>query len=309
MISPADFKLLKQLCSIHAPSGSEAPLSKFILQYAKENQKYWAQKPVILAGDGFMDAVIMVFGKPRTALFAHMDSVGFTVRYGNELVPIGSPRPHDGAYLASLLNGKSVTGRLKAADENSLYLQCDADTVPGTTFTFKSDFRAGDEYIQCCSLDNRIGVFNALKQAESLQNGALVFSCWEETGGGSVAWLARYIYVTYNIRQALISDVTWVTDGIEHGKGVVISRRDSGIPRQSYIDHIISLAQKSKLPFQIEVEKSGGSDGNVIHRSPYPIDWCFIGPPEDYVHSPDEKVHIADLDNTVKLYRFLMEHL
>ena len=81
----------------------------------------------------------------------------------------------------------------------------------------------------------------------------------------------------------------------KHGEGVAISRRDSGLPRRTYVDRIIQLAKESKVPYQIEVESSGGSDGNQLQKSPYPFDWCFIGAPEDNVHSPDEKVHKKDI--------------
>ena len=60
--------------------------------------------------------------------------------------------------------------------------------------------------------------------------------------------------------ETLTSDITWITEGVKHGDGVVISRRDSGLPRKSYVDKIIDLAKKSEIPFQIEVESSGGSD-------------------------------------------------
>ena len=81
-------------------------------------------------------------------------------------------------------------------------------------------------------MDNRLGVWNSLKIAENLHDGILVFSCWEETGGGSVGYLGKYIYENYNVKQALISDVTWVTNGIKFEEGVVVSARDSGIPRK-----------------------------------------------------------------------------
>ena len=90
---------------------------------------------------------------------------------------------------------------------------------------------------------------------------------------------------------------------------MVISRKDSGIPRRSYVNKIIELAKESKIPYQLEVESSGGSDGNQLQKSPYPFDWCFIGAPEDNVHSPDEKVHKKDIQSMVDLYRYLMEHL
>jgi putative aminopeptidase FrvX len=69
------------------------------------------------------------------------------------------------------------------------------------------------------------------------------------------------------------------------------------------------MAKESGVKYQIEVEYAGGSDGNQLQKSPYPFDWCFIGAPEDNVHSPDEKVHKEDIRNMVLLYKFLMKHL
>jgi putative aminopeptidase FrvX len=57
------------------------------------------------------------------------------------------------------------------------------------------------------------------------------------------------------------------------------------------------------------VEHTGGSDGIELQHSPYPFDWCFIGAPEDYVHTPDEKVHKSDIQAMLSLYKFLMEKL
>jgi putative aminopeptidase FrvX len=111
------------------------------------------------------------------------------------------------------------------------------------------------------------------------------------------------------VNQALISDITWITDGVKHGNGCVISIRDSGIPRRSYVNKIIIIAKKSNIPFQLEVENSGGSDGNQLQISSYPWDWCFVGAPEDNVHSPNEKVYKKDIDSMVKLYKELLEKL
>ena len=159
-------------------------------------------------------------------------------------------------------------------------------------------------------MDNRLGVWNALEVAKTLENGVICFSSYEEVGGGSVGFLAKYIFEKWGVKQALISDITWVTDAsVKHAEGVAISRRDSGLPRRSYVDRIIKLAKKSTFLFQIEVESSGGSDGNQLQKSPYPFDWCFIGAPEDNVHSPDEKVHKKDIKSMTDLYKYLMKHL
>jgi putative aminopeptidase FrvX len=111
------------------------------------------------------------------------------------------------------------------------------------------------------------------------------------------------------VRQSLISDITWVTLGVVHGGGVAISMRDSGLPRRKYLERIIQLAKLSGVQFQLEVESAGGSDGTMLQKSDLPIDWCFIGAPEDHVHTPDEKVVKYDIMCMVELYRYLMQHL
>lgn len=117
------------------------------------------------------------------------------------------------------------------------------------------------------------------------------------------------MYENHQIKQALVSDITWITEGVTHGNGVAISLRDMSIPRKGYVDRIVALAEASGVNYQIEVERSGGSDGREIQLSPYPIDWCFVGAPEDHVHSPDEIVHKADIDAMISLYQYLMKNL
>ncbi len=302
-------KLLKAMCAISAPSGNEIAMTNFVLDYIKKNQKKWKVKPQVFAGDGFQDCIVLVFGKPRTAIFAHLDSIGFTVRYGNELVRIGGPRTENGFQLVGEDSKGKISCELRVDGERNLSYESKRLIDRGTMLTFKPDFRETKQFVQCCYLDNRLGVWNALQVAETLENGIIAFSCWEEHGGGSAEYLARFIYEKYGVKQGLISDITWVTDGVPHGKGVVISLRDSGLPRRSYVNRIIDIAKKSKIPYQLEVEATGGSDGQALQRSPYPIDWCFIGAPEDFVHTPNEKVHKKDIQAMVDLYKVLMKKL
>ena len=301
-------ELLKKLCDIHSPSGNEQDISNFILNYIKKNMSKWNSKPEVFSGHGFQDCIILKFGNPSTAIFAHMDSIGFTVKYENELVKIGGPVSEEEIFLVGEDSKGKIEGKLIKKKEK-LFIDFDREIDRGTTLTFKMNFVNNNDYIQSCYLDNRLGVWNALKVAETLKNGIIVFSCWEEHGGGSVGYLSNYIYSNFNITQALISDITWVTKGVKAGEGVAISLRDSGIPRKSFVNKIIKLAKDSNIDFQLEVESSGGSDGNEIQKSPYPIDWCFIGAPEQNVHSPNEKVHKRDIQAMLDLYKYLMENL
>jgi len=303
-----DFSLLKTLCQIHAPSGNEVAMTEFILDYVKSNASQWQVQPEVIHGEDFQDCVILKFGKPRTAIFAHMDSIGFTVRYQDQLVPIGGPRAESGYVLT----GHDIMGPIECemkVDDGNAHYKFGRAIQTGTELVFKSDFRETEDYVQSCYLDNRLGVLNALKVAETLNDGVIVFSCWEEHGGGSVSYLAKHIFEKWNVRQALISDITWITDGVRHGEGVAISMRDKSVPRRSFVNKIIEIAIESGIDYQLEVEGSGGSDGKELQQSPYPFDWCFVGAPEDHVHSPDEKVHKYDIDCMIALYKVLMEKL
>ena len=288
-------------------------MKTFILDYLEKNAANFNSIPQIIQGEELQDCIILKFGNPKTAVFAHMDSIGFTVRYDKEIIKIGGPRTNDDYELV----GKDSSGPIEAGmmvieDENGkkhFEYVFEREIDRGTELTFKPNWREDDHYVQCCYMDNRLGVWNALKLAETLEDGIICFSCWEEVGGGSVGYLAKYIYDRWEVKNALISDITWVTNGVKHGDGVAISMRDSGLPRRSYINKIIELAKESKVPCQLEVESSGGSDGNQLQKSPYPFNWCFIGAPEDHVHSPDEKVHKDDIKAMLALYKYLMVNL
>lgn len=302
-------KLLKQLCEIHAPSGEESPLKEFLLKYIAKEKKNWKVKPEILHGEEFQDCILLKFGKPRTAIFAHMDSIGFTVRYQNQLLPIGSPDAEPGTNLVGEDSQGLIECELEYDKENHAFYRFGRVIDRGTSLTYKINFKDTKSYIQTAYLDNRLGIYNALKVAETLKDGVIAFSCWEEHGGGSVPYLAKYIAEEWKVRQALISDITWVSDGVEPGKGCVISMRDRNIPRKKFVNRLIEIAQKKKLNFQLEVEGMGSSDGRELQTSEYAYDWCFVGAPQQHAHTPHEKVHKSDIDSMIRLYEHLMKEL
>jgi putative aminopeptidase FrvX len=303
-----DLSILKTMCAIHSPSGNEVEMKDFLLEYIKKEHKNWKHKPKVIHGKGFQDNIMLVFGKPRTAIFAHTDSIGFTVRYGKQLVKIGGPRTENGYELV----GNDEKGKCEATlniVKDTLEYKAKRNFETGTELVFKANWREDKEYVQCCYMDNRLGCYNALKVAETLKDGVIVFSTWEEHGGGSVSYLQKYLVDHYNISQALISDISWISDGVFPAKGPVISMRDSLIPRRSYINKIISIAKKHKLAYQLEVEGSGGSDAKELQMAENVWDWCFVGAAEQFVHTPDEKVHKKDIEGMIELYKALMKDL
>lgn len=306
-------ELLKRLVEVQGVSGDESRIKQFILDYVKENSKRWKVQPKIVEGEEFQDCLILVFGKPRTAIYAHTDTIGYTTGYEKELIKVGGPKIIDGKQLV----GEDSKGKIETElmvlenDDHEMKIQYvyDREIDRGTCLSFKPNFRETEEYIQSPYMDNRLGVYVALQVAETLENGAIVFSTYEEHGGGSVGFCGKYLYEEYGCRQALISDITWVTNGVKHNGGVAISMRDSGIPRRKYLNRILEIARNSDIKYQLEVESAGGSDGTALQKSYLPIDWCFIGAPEDHVHSPDEIVHKSDIHCMIAMYELLMKEL
>lgn len=300
--------LLNELLNIQSVSGNESPMTRFLIQYVQKRNKTWKVRAELFFGEKFHDCVLLKFGNPRTAVFAHIDTIGFMTRYENQLIAIGGPEVEVGTKLVGEDRLGPVACRIKDS-EDIIRHDFPRAIDRGTCLSFEQNVRIDGEFIQAAYLDNRLGIYNCLRLCEVITDGWIVFSTYEEHGGGSMPFLLRFIQDTAPINQALISDITWVTDGVVPQHGVVISLRDKMIPRKKFLDRIVALAEQSGIPFQLEVEANGGSDGREIQHSPYAIDWCFIGAAEDNVHSPNEIVALCDLDSMIALYQFLLAHL
>ncbi|NHE55309.1 aminopeptidase [Cyclobacterium sp. GBPx2] len=300
--------LLKEILEINSVSSDESRMASFLLDLILKRRSSWKVSPQIYSGEEFHDNILLVFGNPKTAAFAHMDTVGFSVRYENQLVPIGGPEIGDGAWL----QGTDLVGpiRCKAHEKDgNVFHDFPRGIQRGTMLSFEQQIKADNEFIEAAYLDNRLGMYAMIRLCETLTDGIIVFSTYEEHGGGSMPFLTRFIFENWGIRQALVADVTWITEGVHFNKGAVISMRDSFIPRKKFLDSILELAEASGVPYQLEVEAYGGSDGREIQMSPYPVDWCFIGVAEENPHTPQEKASLKDVEDLIKLYQYLMRNL
>ncbi|MEY2704688.1 MAG: hypothetical protein RL407_750 [Bacteroidota bacterium] len=300
--------ILDEILHINSVSGDEAEISAWLMAYIAEHHQHWKVQPEIHSGESFHDCILLRFGVPRTAVFAHMDTVGYMVRYANQLIPIGGPEFIPGTQLVGQDTMGEISCKLQG-EEESMEHDFPRKIDRGTRLSFSQHVRTTQEFIQAAYLDNRLGIYAALQLCETLENGWVVFSTYEEHGGGSMPFLLKFIQETYPVKQALISDITWITEGIQHHQGVVISLRDKFIPRKKFLDKLLLLAERSGIPFQVEVEAYGGSDGREVQFSPYALDWCFVGAAEDHVHTPNEKVSLKDVASMVAMYRYLLHHL
>ncbi len=175
-------RLLRSLCEVQSPSGSEAQMKAFIIEYVRQNSSSWRVNPQIIHGDAFQDCLMLIFGKPKIAAFAHMDTTGFTVRYQDQLIPIGGPEVADGEVLIGSDGFGEVECKLVLDAKHQVRYQFGRAIQSGTSLVFKSKFSEDQNTYTSPYLDNRIGIANLLKIAEDLEHGSWYFPVGKNMG-------------------------------------------------------------------------------------------------------------------------------
>jgi putative aminopeptidase FrvX len=293
--------LLLQLQQIPGPSGDEGRIADFIQAHCEGIEDAEVRR----SGD----LVLAVRGNPRVAVFAHVDTIGFTLGYDRLLIPVGGPHVEGGEALQEA--GGAGMGRIKVrqkGDKTEWRLSGKAGE-PGSRWVYAAPLKVWGDRVSGPYLDNRAGAWNALQALARCPHVAVFFTPGEEHSGRGALLGARIAHEELGITRALISDITWHTRSIRNGRGPAISFRDRYIPRQRFLDEVLAAAAAWGGPWQREVESSGGSDGSWIERSTFPIDWVFIGAPQKRSHTPREECAISDLQAMADLYAYLVPAL
>ncbi|MGI4788100.1 MAG: hypothetical protein ACRYFS_04540 [Janthinobacterium lividum] len=302
MASEYSLDLLWELFAQDSPAGDEGPLADWL--------ETWVAREVPGANvQRLGDSLVVTRGsKPTTAIFAHIDTTGWTLGYDKQLVRIGGPNGKPGDSIRPVR--QPDTGNTLARRKDGTWkVQGKTEAPIGSRWVYAAVPALDGDQITGPYLDNRAGIWAALHALRECPEIAVALTVQEETRGIGAQVCACRLFETHGIQQALISDLTWDTKHIKRGLGVAVSLRDSSLPRQRYLDRVLALAETSGLPFQREVESSGGSDGAGIDRSGVPMDWVFIGAPEKAPHTARERVHTGDLQGMVKMLVHLVNGL
>jgi hypothetical protein len=269
-----NIETLLELLAIPGVSGDEGAIGDWL----ETTLASWEGVTLTRIGDN----ILAIKGAPHTAIFAHTDTVGYTLGYRDTLIPVGGPQPEDREPMRC---DDGLTGRLrlrevaKGKPETRIELRNvvnpkgkEVEGVPGSRWIYARKPKIENGFIISPYLDNRAGVWTALRALYRCPNIAIAFATGEEQHGHGARVCADWLYRTYAITQALIADITWHTEDTPCGKGVAISLRDAFSPRQRFLDRIVSLAAESKITHQKEIQSAGSSDGGHILRSNVPMD-------------------------------------
>jgi putative aminopeptidase FrvX len=306
-------EILLELLTIPGVSGDEGAIADWLENVLTASPM--AKGKITLSRIG--DNVIAVRGKPKTAVFAHTDTVGFTLGYRDTLIHVGSPKPEDRDLLKSESNWTARLRKQTDGDGGESWVlrrvrnekDEPAEAVPGSRWVYAREPKMENGFLTSPYLDNRAGVWTALRCLYRCENIAVAFTTGEEQHGQGARICADHLYRTLGITQALIADITWHTEDTPCGKGVVVSLRDAFCPRQRILDRVLRLAEESKVAVQREIQSAGSSDGGHILRSPVPMDWVFIGAPEMEPHTSREQLSLNDLDAMTDLLTHLTNEL
>ena len=304
----SDIKLLKKLQTISAVTGNEGNMKTFLLQYIQKNKSKWKKVPKVVYGNEFGEMIIMVFGKPRTAVLAHMDEVGFMTGHNKKLFRLGNTKEVNNDKLYGYANNKKITATL-IKKPRKLYYRSNNDIPLGTFLSYVPNWKESKNYVINGGMDNCVGMLCLLRLAKTLENGILVFTQREEGGVGGLGSIAKYIYDKCKVSQILICDVTSTSKSIRHGEGSVIGVGIEELPDQAFFKKIMDVSETYNLSVQAEIRKTGKSDFTRLLTTPYYFDMCYIGTPISNKHSSKEKIHKSDILDLFKVYNTLMKNL
>lgn len=164
------------------------------------------------------------------------------------------------------------------------------------------------------SLDNRIGAYVVLAALRLLAGKRLaarvtaVGTTQEEigyTGGG-----ARTSATDLEAQVAIVVDVTHATDypGLEKrkhgdvklGGGPVLSRGSA--VNGGVFDRLVAVAEREKIPYSVEAApRFTSTDADHIFTAHRGVATGLVSVPLRYMHSPNELVHLEDIDRAARL--------
>jgi len=162
------------------------------------------------------------------------------------------------------------------------------------------------------SIDNRIGAFTVLEALRLLAQDrpqatvAAVATAQEEIGlfGASVAAFS------FEPQVAIAVDVTFATDhpgsnkkqhgDVRLGGGPVLSRGSANSP--VVFEMLVATAEREGIPYAVQITpRYTGTDADAIHVSRSGVATGVISIPNRYMHSPNEMIQLADVENAAKL--------
>lgn len=280
-------------------------------------------------------------GGPTVAIAAHLDEIGFLVRFIDDngfirIQPVGGFDPRNLVALRVRVHTRGGTtldgiiqpgakpihllspGESKDLKIEDLFIDLGLgdDEVKeavrlGDMVTMRREFERIGDVVVSKSMDDRLGVYvmlEAVRAAGACDATIVPIATVQEEVGLRGATTAAF-GVEPDIAIALDVTICGDTPGIPADAAVTKLRHGTAIkmfdssqlPNPKLNDHLIEIAETHSIPYQREVLPRGGTDAGAFQRSQQGIVTSTISIPTRYVHSVNEMAAITDIQASVDL--------
>lgn len=330
-------RLLLELCRTPGVSGHEAPIREKLAELTRDacdEQRTDALGNLICIKRGRRrDA--------RVLLTAHMDQIGLKVRRITKegyitFVPVGGVNPQTligtrvkvlgrvtlrGVIAYKPYHLMTEDERKKIPEVKELFIDVGAESAdelkgkvrPGDPIVFDVEpLELSNERIAGPALDNRAGcaalvqLLRELSDREPACDVYVAFTLQEELG----VMAAQCVAFDVKPGLAVVVDVTHATEipslseretaEIRLGRGPAIASPPA--TREEVFSHIVAVAEREKIPYQIEPEVSPrGTETAPIQLVRAGVRTALVSIPLRYMHSTLEVVDARDVYNTARL--------
>jgi endoglucanase len=329
--------LIRRLTETYGPSGGEEPIRELIRQEIAglvDDVRVDVLGNLIAkrSGDG-AKAMVAAHMDEIGVVVTHIDEKGFLrfsnvggvfplnvlgqrVVFGNG--SLGTPGEEKRDSLKDELKLEKMYIDIGARDRDSARKLVNV----GDVACFQREFATlsatpgtGGERYLAKAFDDRIGcavMIETLKRLKKKRNEVyFVFTVQEEVGvrGATTS--------TYQIDPdiGIAVDITGTGDtpeartmAVELGKGAAIKVKDWGLLVHPQVRKLmVDLADRDKIPYQLEVLERGTTDAWAMHTSRQGVPSGVISIPTRYGHTPTEMIDAGDVESCVRLLTAILE--
>lgn len=335
-----DFELLRQLSNADAIASNENEVRELLkhelVQYQETFQFDGLGSLMVTKKSQQKDAPTIMFA-------AHMDEVGFMIRYISDigmayLTTVGGVENRAKSMQlvrATTRSGDKIEGLLNVKKDShgeiqQMYVDFGFDSRTeliasgldiGNMVCFASDCRslAPSEIVAGKAMDDRAGCF-ALVQAmkdlvdiELAVNVVAAFTSSEEVGtrGGRLTTqiINPDIFFAIDVAKNPELDRSFMNTR-KLGAGPMVEFYDKTmVPNPKLIRLVCDVADEESLSYQKDMFKGGGTDAGTAHLEHGGIPACVLGLPLRYCHDPYSLVNKNDLMNMNKLIQTLSKSI
>ena len=340
-------EILKNLTLLPGVSGDEKPIREYMISqigddvpFIKDNLgsiafelKGSSEKPRILLVGHLDEIGFMVHSITKNGLLRFINIGGWDPR-----TLMSSPVEvinHKGQRFTGLIGSvpvhhlKDSTGRLTLED---MYIDLGAES--DTEIIEKFEIRKGDfivpithyHYIEdkdimiSKAFDDRAGIALAIETAQYFKENKhpnTIFcagSAQEEVGTRGAQTIANLVKpdLAIVLEGSPGDDFPGSRDEIQCGLGKGLQMRvidPTMITNPALKNLVIDVCEENKIPYQIAVRKSGGTDAAKIHVSNLGVPTVVLAVPVRYAHSHNGMIKMSDYQATLNLIIKLIEKI